>query len=30
MLATSGFFIVGLALLAGLDVARGRRAATAP
>ena len=29
MLATSGFFIVGLALLAGIDVARGRRAATA-
>ncbi len=30
MLATSGFFIVGLALLAGIDVPRGRRAATAP
>ena len=29
MLATSGFFIVGLLLLAGIDVARGRRAATA-
>ncbi len=29
MLATSGFFIVGLALLAGIDVARGRRAASA-
>jgi UMF1 family MFS transporter len=29
MLATSGFFIVGLALLAGIDVPRGRRAATA-
>ncbi len=28
MLATSGFFIVGLLLLAGIDVARGRRAAT--
>lgn len=27
MLATSGFFIVGLALLAGVDVRRGRRAA---
>ncbi len=30
MLATSGFFIVGLAILAGIDVPRGRRAATAP
>jgi UMF1 family MFS transporter len=29
MLATSGFFVVGLAILAGIDVARGRRAATA-
>jgi len=27
MLATGGFFVVGLALLAGIDVARGRRAA---
>jgi UMF1 family MFS transporter len=29
MLATSGFFIVGLVLLAGIDVARGRSAANA-
>ncbi len=30
MLATSAFFVVGLVLLAGIDVARGRRAAAAP
>jgi UMF1 family MFS transporter len=30
MLATSGFFIVGLAILAGIDVPRGRRAAVGP
>jgi hypothetical protein len=27
MLATGAFFVVGLALLAGIDVARGRRVA---
>jgi UMF1 family MFS transporter len=30
MLATGGFFVVGLVLLAGIDVPRGRRAAGEP
>jgi UMF1 family MFS transporter len=30
MLATGAFFVIGLAILAGLDVARGRRAALEP